>query len=97
MPRHVVHEALTDVAVAPCRSLRPPPASKQAKKCSRGKVNCGLLHDNMSLMWGEMKDAVDELQDEMNMKEIGAIIGVNESRVSQILSSTAKGLRQSLI
>ena len=36
-------------------------------------------------------------RDEMNMKEIGAIIGVNESRVSQILSSTAKGLRQSLI
>jgi RNA polymerase sigma factor for flagellar operon FliA len=36
-------------------------------------------------------------RDEMNMKEIGAIIGVNESRVSQILSSTAKGLRRSLI
>ena len=36
-------------------------------------------------------------RDEMNMKEIGAIIGVNESRVSQILSSTAKGLRHSLL
>lgn len=36
-------------------------------------------------------------RDELNMKEIGAVIGVNESRVSQILSSTAKNLRQSLV
>ena len=35
-------------------------------------------------------------RDELNMKEIGAVIGVNESRVSQILSATAKSLRQSL-
>jgi RNA polymerase sigma factor for flagellar operon FliA len=36
-------------------------------------------------------------RDELNMKEIGAVIGVNESRVSQILSSTAKNLRKSLV
>lgn len=31
--------------------------------------------------------------EEMNLKEIGVIIGVNESRVSQILSATTKELR----
>ena len=31
--------------------------------------------------------------EEMNLKEIGAVIGVNESRVSQILSATLKDLR----
>ncbi len=34
--------------------------------------------------------------DEMNLKEIGNIVGVSESRVSQILSATAKNLRKSL-
>ena len=35
--------------------------------------------------------------EELNMKEIGAVIGVNESRVSQLLSATALKLRGSLI
>ena len=35
--------------------------------------------------------------EELNMKEIGAVIGVNESRVSQLLSGTAAKLRESLI
>jgi|TARA_B110000914_G_C15499646_1_gene465119 RNA polymerase sigma factor for flagellar operon FliA len=34
--------------------------------------------------------------EELNMKEIGAVIGVNESRVSQLLSATALKLRGSL-
>ena len=34
--------------------------------------------------------------EELNMKEIGAVIGVNESRVSQILKSAAATLRESL-
>ena len=34
--------------------------------------------------------------EEMNLKEIGAVIGVNESRVSQILSSSVKELRPML-
>jgi RNA polymerase sigma factor for flagellar operon FliA len=34
--------------------------------------------------------------EEMNLKEIGASIGVSESRVSQILSATAKSLRSTL-
>jgi uncharacterized protein YegL len=43
--------------------------TKQFRKCSMGKPNCALLHDNMAMMWGEMKDAVDELQAEMDERE----------------------------
>jgi RNA polymerase sigma factor for flagellar operon FliA len=32
--------------------------------------------------------------EELNLKEIGAVIGVKESRVSQILSSIVKDLRE---
>jgi RNA polymerase sigma factor for flagellar operon FliA len=32
--------------------------------------------------------------EEMNLKEIGAILDVSESRISQILSKTTKALRQ---
>lgn len=43
-----------------------PPGKGMSKKCTLGKPNCGLLHDNMSLMWGKMKDAVDLLQIKMD-------------------------------
>merc|ERR1719440_1263130 len=58
-----------EVGTAPPPTEAPqtePEPEKQARKCSLGKPNCGLLHDNMSLMWGEMKDAVDELQAKMD-------------------------------
>merc|ERR1719316_453224 len=42
------------------------PSSKMSRKCSLGKPNCGLLHDNMSIMWGKFKDAVDILQAKMD-------------------------------
>merc|ERR1719240_2530069 len=35
-------------------------------KCPMTPNDCGLLHDNMSLMWGKFKDLVDELQAEMD-------------------------------
>jgi len=44
---------------------KPASESKQANKCTLGKPNCGLLHDNMSLTWGEMKDEVDKLNKKM--------------------------------
>jgi len=50
-------------------SSKPDNPAKQANKCTLGKPNCGLLNDGMSLMWGEMKDAVDWLQSEMTRKE----------------------------
>merc|ERR1719214_92726 len=37
-----------------------------ALKCPDDPPDCGLLHDNMSLMWGKFKDLVDELQAEMD-------------------------------
>jgi len=50
-------------------SSQPASARKQAKKCSLGRPNCGLLHDNMSLMWGGMRDAVDALDTKMRREE----------------------------
>merc|ERR1719321_539347 len=38
-------------------------------KCVLGKPDCGLLTDNMALMWGEVKDAVDELTSVMAANE----------------------------
>jgi len=35
--------------------------------CSPDIPDCGLLHDKLSLMWGDYKDKVDELTMEMNM------------------------------
>lgn len=53
---------LSTVAAAEHEKFGPPrnapTGKKQANKCTRGKVNCGLLHDNMSLMWGEMKECL---------------------------------------
>lgn len=66
------------LAGSPSVATMPPPTQpvavgpdpeKQSRKCTVGKANCGLLHDNMSLMWGEMKDAVDELQSKMDKDE----------------------------
>merc|ERR1719198_1233458 len=34
--------------------------------CSPDTPDCGLLHDKLSLMWGDYKDKVDELTMEMN-------------------------------
>jgi len=50
-------------------SSKPASKRKQAKKCSLGRPNCGLLHDNMSIMWGGMKDAVDALDTKMRREE----------------------------
>lgn len=50
-------------------SNKPASVRKQSKKCSLGRPDCGLLHDNMSLMWGGMKDAVDALDAKMRKAE----------------------------
>ena len=34
--------------------------------CSPDSPDCGLLHNKLSLMWGDYKDKVDELTMEMN-------------------------------
>jgi len=39
------------------------------KSCSPDDTpDCGLLHDKLSLLWGEFKDSVDELTVEMAKK-----------------------------
>jgi len=46
-----------------------PNPSGQWKKCVDGPVNCGLLHDIMSLEWGKFRDSFDELTAEMNQNQ----------------------------
>jgi hypothetical protein len=41
------------------------PRDGQWKKCTDGEVNCGLLHDLMSIEWGRFRDSFDELATEM--------------------------------
>mmetsp|Transcript_64621 Transcript_64621/g.173029 ORF Transcript_64621/g.173029 Transcript_64621/m.173029 type:complete len:930 (-) Transcript_64621:16-2805(-) len=36
-----------------------PPAAQQAFKCTVVKPDCGLMHDNMSIFYGEVKDKYD--------------------------------------
>merc|ERR1719188_1604604 len=59
-PTYVVHEVPTNQEPIP---------SVQWKKCNDGPVNCGLLHDTMSLQWGKFKDLVDELQEIMDKNQ----------------------------
>merc|ERR1719329_1849840 len=52
---------------ADCMSSGDP--SDCMKSCPPTPPDCGLLHDKLSLLWGEYKDKVDELQMEMNRNE----------------------------
>jgi len=40
------------------------------RSCGPDPVDCGLLHDKLSLMWGEYKDKVDELTMEMMKNQV---------------------------
>merc|ERR1719181_168137 len=42
------------------------PTNNNWVKCTQKPPDCGLLNDNMSLLWGKFKDLVDELQMEMD-------------------------------
>ena len=64
-----------------------------------------LINDETRSNLAEEIDKLDERKrlilslyytDELNLKEIGAIIGVNESRVSQILKAVIGDLRSKL-
>jgi hypothetical protein len=62
------------------------------KICKRDeKVNCGVLHDTMSLEWGKFKDSVDELQHEMDKNE-AAFFSLREDLNAQMeIIKNAKG------
>mmetsp|Transcript_42262 Transcript_42262/g.92189 ORF Transcript_42262/g.92189 Transcript_42262/m.92189 type:complete len:921 (-) Transcript_42262:241-3003(-) len=52
--------AVGDQVIPSVQSARKnPPAAKQAFKCTVAKPDCGLLNDNMSIFWGEVKDKYD--------------------------------------
>lgn len=46
------------------------PKAQPQRGCSMSKVNCGLLHDDMSSIWGELRDAVDETLALMHANEM---------------------------
>jgi hypothetical protein len=78
-----------------------PTTDEAMNKCVLGKPDCGLLTDNMALMWGECKDAVDELtaimaENEANCKatsdmhngEINMWQGINSQKNTELAEST---------
>lgn len=72
---------------ADCMSSGDP--SDCMKSCPPTPPDCGLLHDKLSLLWGEYKDKVDELQMEMNKNEFEwEELKFNLNSQIKILSST---------
>jgi len=78
-----------------------PTLEEATNKCVLGKPDCGLLTDNMALMWGEVKDAVDELtavmaENEANCKatsdmhngEISMWQGINSQKNVELSDAT---------
>jgi hypothetical protein len=62
------------------------------KICKRDeKVNCGLLHDTMSLEWGKFKDSVDELQHEMDKNEAAFFVLRTDLNAQMDIIKIAKG------
>jgi len=74
------------------------------KSCPPTPPDCGLLHDKLSLLWGEYKDKVDELQMEMNKNEFEweelklnlntqiKILGSSKARFSMQLSEARSNM-----
>jgi hypothetical protein len=67
------------------------------KSCGPDPPDCGLLHDKLSLMWGEYKDKVEELTMEM-MKNFVLFTEMKENLNAQIrMLSAAKARFQQLL
>jgi len=72
--------------------------------CSPDPPDCGLLHDKLSLMWGDYKDKVDELTMEMNknaflfeelkitLNDQITILANSKARFSMMLSESRSNL-----
>jgi len=87
---------------ADCMSSGDP--SSCMKSCPPTPPDCGLLHDKLSLMWGDYKDKVDELMMEMNKNEFEweelkfnlntqlKVLGSSKARFSQLLSEARSNM-----
>lgn len=76
----------------------------QGVMCSPDPPDCGLLHDKLSMMWGDYKDQVDELTMDMNKNEYLfeelkitlndqiSILTTSKSRFTQMLSESRSNL-----
>jgi len=89
----------------PCASAGMGDEDECMKSCSpEDTPDCGLLHDKLSLMWGEYKDSVDELSMEIAKNEdkwnelkesLNAQIGLlsnKKAKLSQLLSEATANL-----
>lgn len=88
----------------PVQKQRDLQSTGQWKKCSNGTPNCGLLYDNLSIMWGEFKDKVDELQLKMdknqadfrksqaNLQQQSASIGFSKGRFMMMIAEVTSNL-----
>merc|ERR1719359_2552734 len=92
---------LSDIMNPPMEPKKEPTLEEATNKCVLGKPDCGLLTDNMALMWGEVKDAVDELtaimaENEANCKatsdmhngEISMWQGINSQKNVELSDAT---------
>merc|ERR1719382_755244 len=76
----------------------------QARKCTDGTPNCGLLHDLMSMEWGKFRDSFDELATEMkknqdmydeimnNLNEQLTVINVARTKHMETLAETISAI-----
>jgi len=74
------------------------------KGCSPEPPDCGLLHDKLSLMWGEFKDKVDELtmimmknefewyQLKMNLNNQLSLLAKSKARFNQLLAEARSNM-----
>jgi len=118
--RSVDHVAPASLLQAPTNeTVVPQPAGAEPVKGAEGKEldplnpsmtcgpdppDCALLHDKLSLMWGEFRDSVDELTMEMmknqyefeeikeNLNSQISMLTTSKSRFSQLLSEARSNL-----
>merc|ERR1719440_2498712 len=99
--------SLSDIMNPPKKEAPPvepksePTLEEATNKCVLGKPDCGLLTDNMALMWGDVKDSVDELtavmaenqanckaMEELHNKEIETWQGVLSGKNVELTEAT---------
>jgi len=101
MPTTPMPAVVEEKGPAPVPPKTEPTADEAAGKCVLGRPDCGLLTDNMALMWGDVKDSVDELtavmatnqanckaMEELHNKEIETWQGVLQGKNVELTEAT---------